>query len=128
MNAFLTVRVDIKGITTMNAPGEEITAILFKGTIEGQEFNGQILDAGSDVIHTFENGEYKQFARYMAKGIDSAGEECLLYIENTAGSGSELCKPVLRTDSKALAYINTTDFSGRVFALPDELYIEIYRN
>lgn len=127
MEKFLTVRVGIRGVTTINTPKEEITSILFGGTVEGECFNGTILDGGVDVIHKYTDGSFDQFARYAVKGIDEEGTECLLYIENRAVSGEEFCKPVLRTDSKALDFINETEFSGKVFALEKELYIEIYR-
>jgi hypothetical protein len=64
-------------------------------------------------------------ARYTLKGKDASGENCLLFIENTADLGESVTRPKIVTDSRQLAWMNDSRFSGLMNVDGDSLTIEI---
>ena len=88
----------------------------FKGTASGDYFSGSVYKESSNVTKTFKDGKKKNCARFILSGKDNAGNTCKIFIqdEGTEENGKTITKPVILTNSKALAWMETADIQGRL--------------
>lgn len=100
-------------ITHMEKSREEETEqhnIYFTGYCENSYFQGTILPGGCDVRKKHSGKEESVRAEYTLEGLDCEGQRCRLHIVNQWGN--EDWKPVIRTDSAALAWLNDADLTA----------------
>ena len=99
--------------------GQADTAVMlpFTGECDSPIFKGRILSGGVDTQRVDKAGKCRLSARYTLEGIDGEGKPCRLFIQNEGVSlpgGEMVTHPVFRTDSKALAWLETADLTWRI--------------
>lgn len=94
---------------------EELAARMvgFGGRCCTESFKGAVVPCAYDCQLTDDAGT-RLSARYILRGVDSAGDSCSVFIENNAVADSPWSKPRVVTDSKALGYLNQADLVGRL--------------
>ncbi len=109
----LAIRITDISESSATSPRNGQTAALlsFGGYCDNEYFKGSILPGGYDCQRN-DDGISTLSARYMMEGVDFAGDSCKIFIENNASSSSKLSKPEITTDSRALAFLNTSDLIG----------------
>lgn len=97
----------------------EIGMVLFEGTADHPNFRGRVLPGGCDTQTRIGNRVHLS-ARYMLEGVDYAGTQCRMFIENNGSLDLSLGDPVTHTipriitDSPNLAWLETATLSGTV--------------
>jgi hypothetical protein len=108
--------IDPTQVSQLKGPTGEVLIIPFSGTAAGELFNGRVLPGGVDTQTVYPNGVRHMSARYMLEGIDSAGEQCRIYIDNSGWFSGEMSMPfktipTFYTDSPTLApYLHSNKF------------------
>ncbi len=108
--------LDIMLDEILSLKGDRVSMILFHGDCKGDYLRGKILPGGVDTQRTLEDGSRSLSARYMIRGKDLNGQECYLFIENNGidvGKGL-VTKPVIRTDSEALKFLENEELEGSI--------------
>lgn len=115
MEEILRVYVKIEESFTVNGQKTNVNMLHFSGHAESKYFRGVILPHGIDL----QRGEVGQpmnlSARYILEGKDYEGNKCRLFIENNGSNneaGEMVTKPVIVTDSKALAWMEDAELTG----------------
>lgn len=113
----MRIHIQLGETLALDSPSAGIRMIPFTGTCEGEIFQGKVLPGGMDT-QVFENGRRGTLsARYMLEGVDREGNACKLFIENKAvmeeGKETITC-PLIKTDSKALAFLETASLYGKL--------------
>ena len=90
----------------------------FNGEASGEYFNGNVYKESSNVRKTYRDGRVTSCARYILKGKDDAGNECMIFIQDDGvmNDGVTVTKPLILTDSKSLEWIEKADIQGRIVA------------
>ncbi len=110
----------------------KVVLIPFEGYVESEIFKGKISKGAVDRQIIDVNGIKHMSARYMLEGVDSKGEECKIYIENTGDFHIDSPKPFktipsFYTDSKSLApYLHTKNFRAEGHREGEILTIKIF--
>lgn len=128
------IEVDESGLTEMKCDYGAVAFIPFTGRVRSELFTGEILPGGVDVQVENPAGLRNMCAKYIFRGKDCAGEDCLLFVENNGWlNGTEQPGGVLRayprfmTDSKALGgYLSQARFRSEVRMEASGLEIWIY--
>ena len=123
----LRIKVDLTGCEKVEGSADTAVMIPFTGRCESPLFTGDILPGGVDTQRVAE-GRCALSARYMLEGTDSAGQQCRLFIQNEGlnGVGDAMqTRPVIRTDSAALRWLETADLTGIVEHHADHIEIVI---
>lgn len=121
----LTIGVQITGQEVRREEGpHRQTAIFFTGTCDSPFFKGQILPGAEDVQELTDNQLIKLRAVYTLEGKDYTGEPCRIHIVNQSVNGE--WKPVIETDSKALAFLNHEDLTAALEGFTGGLTVRIY--
>ena len=103
----LTVDVRLTGRKIEGKGKDKTITLPFEGSATGPSFYGEILEGAADVQHWTLFKMNRACADYKIKGIGPDGKECIIHVINSNdGTG---WKPVLRTDSEALSYLNNAD-------------------
>lgn len=97
--------------TVEGSDGSRASMLGFGGHTESPIFTGTVLPGAYDCQKS-RGGVFTLSARYTLEGTDSAGQKCHIFIENNAVGGSPLSHPTVVTDSKALAWLNSTPLTG----------------
>ena len=84
--------------------------IYFTGYCESEYFTGTILPGGVDQQTYIDDVQTSMRAKYIFDGVDSEGENCHLHVINQR-EGTDW-HPVIKTDSKCLAWMNDVDFTA----------------
>lgn len=121
----LTLKIQLLESYYIASEKKRVCQILFNGHAEGEYFQGDILPGAVDTQMIEPDGSGILNARYTLKGKDASGENCLLFIENTADLGESVTRPKIVTDSRQLAWMNDSRFSGLMNVDGDSLTIEI---
>lgn len=126
------LRIDINIRDTWEVRGgeETVNMLLFDGYCDCGLFRGKILSGGVDTQKWDRTGKGVLSARYMLRGMDAEGQECTIFIENTAEAeeGKEIVtRPVIRTDSHSLRWMEHARLRGRLEAAGEKLAIIIER-
>lgn len=124
MELLLTVQVTCEEPVNVKDDTEEIVMIPFSAVATGEYFNGKTIGRGVDTqrIH---DGKMLLSARYMLEGVDHAGQECRLFIENN-GTFDEGFTPQITTDSVFLKAWKQRKLSATVESISDCVIIKIY--
>ncbi len=107
-----------------------ICMILFHGRMDADFFHGEILPGGVDTQIEYEGGRKTLSAKYIIKGVDSNGNECSIFVENT-GTVEEhneiVTRPKFITDSSLLKWLEEDRYVGKIFGKSEkEIEIRIY--
>ena len=117
MEEILRVYVKIEESFGVNGQKVNVNMLHFSGHAESKYFKGVILPHGIDL----QRGEVGQpmnlSARYILEGEDYKGNKCCLFIENNGSNndaGEMITKPIIVTDSKALAWMEDAELTGNL--------------
>ena len=102
-----------------------INMIPFTGSTDGPYFKGEIVGTGCDTQKFGVAGSPAFSARYLLKGKDYAGQSCSIFIENN-GSDFNNCKPRIVTNSKALAFLETSDLKATVTPVDGGVIVRVF--
>ncbi len=103
------VVLESQGIHELVGESGRVIMIPFRGTVEGEIFNGVVLPGGCDTQVENLAGVRHMSARYMLEGTDCSGQKGRIYIENngwfTDGNNPNpfVTVPTFYTDCEALA-------------------------
>lgn len=106
----LTIRVIITRQESFVDGERKRNEIYFTGYCENEDFQGAVLPGGCDVQTYHPDSGWTIRAEYTLEGLDSEGQNCRLHIVNQWGG--EDWKPVIDTDSAALAWLNNADLTA----------------
>ena len=103
----LTVDVNLTGRKIERKGSKSIITLPFNGKASSPYFHGEIQDGAADVQEWAFLKMLKACADYRIKGKDFEGKDCEIHVVNS--NDGEKWKPVLKTDSEALSYLNEAD-------------------
>ena len=106
----LTIRVIITGQEYAKEGEVQKNTYFFTGYCETKYFQGTILSEGCDVQEYHPETGWKIRAEYTLVGLDCNGEKCSIHIINQRKG--EDWKPVIKTDSAALKWLNGADLTA----------------
>ena len=106
----LTIRVIITHSDTVTEGDISKVSIYFTGYCDTPYFQGCILPDGCDSQEYNLGVQTKMCAVYTLSGLDCHGQQCSIHIINQK-DGQEW-KPVVQTDSTALAWMNRADLTA----------------
>ncbi len=115
MEEILRVYVKIEESFTVNGQKTNVNMLHFSGHAESPYFKGVILPHGIDLQRGEVGKPMDLSARYILEGEDYEGNKCRLFIENNGSNneaGEMVTKPVIVTDSKALAWMEDAELTG----------------
>ena len=115
----MRIHVTVTDTIAVEGQSQKVVMLPFTGTCDGPLFTGSILPGGVDTQRIEAGGRCTLSARYTLAGTDCEGQACRLFIENTAIStpGVEtITRPSIRTDSRALRWLETAGLTGRIEA------------
>ena len=113
----LRIKVYLTDYILVEGHADKALMLPFTGDCDCPIFKGKILPGGADTQRIDAQDRCALSARYTLEGVDAQGAPCRIFIENNAvaASGQEMIThPVIRTDSKALAWLETADLTGRI--------------
>lgn len=122
----MRIHVAVTDTIAVEGQSQKVVMLPFTGTCDGPLFTGSILPGGMDTQRIEADGRCTLSARYALAGTDCEGQACRLFIENTAIStpgAATVTRPSIRTDSKALRWLETAGLTGRIEAADDHLDI-----
>ena len=122
---FLDIDVICEDALRVSGSGLDIVMIPFSGTVSGPCFSGRILPSGVDTQRISKDGSRFLSARYMLEGTDPEGQACRIFVENE-GSRHSGFVPRMVTDSKALAFLETTALCATVDGTEKGVRIRVY--
>ena len=125
---------DASQVSNLESRFGAVTMIPFTGKVESELFTGEILPGACDVQVENPAGSRHLCAKYMFKGTDSAGNDCLLFVENNGYLSPAMQNdpwlpacPRFITDSPALGeYLSQQRFRSEVQSVNGRLEIRIY--
>lgn len=128
------IDADPASITELHCPHGAVSMIPFTGWVQSDLFNGEVLPGAADVQIENPAGIRNMCAKYIFRGTDFRGQDCLLFVENNGWfNGTERFDPVLYgyptflTDSSALGeYLSRPSFRSEIRAEESGLEIWIY--
>ena len=106
----LTIRVIITGQESSKEDEVQKNTYFFTGYCETKYFQGTILPEGRDVQEYHSETGWKIRAEYTLTGVDCNGEKCSIHIVNQRNG--EDWKPVIKTDSASLKWLNDADLTA----------------
>ncbi len=124
MNKILEIDVKITGYHAVDGDKNNIVMIEFNGECDCEYFKGKTVGTGVDT-QTINNQGMALSARYMLEGVDCKGLPCRIFIENN-GRDFNNCKPKIVTDSKALAFLQTSDLKATVTPVDGGVIVRIF--
>ena len=124
----LRIKVYLTGNIVTEGGADKAVMLPFTGECEGPLFKGKILPGGVDTQRIYPDGTGTLSARYTLEGVDDQGQKCRLFIDNAAKLGNDgigATYPTIRTDSKRLRWLETSDLRGAIEHFPDHIEIVI---
>ncbi|MDE6748223.1 MAG: alpha/beta hydrolase [Lachnospiraceae bacterium] len=106
----LTIRVIITHSDTVTEGDISKVNIFFTGYCDTPYFQGCILPEGCDSQEYHLEVQTKMRAEYTLSGLDYTGQQCSIHIVNQ--KDGQDWKPVVQTDSTALAWMNRADLTA----------------
>lgn len=128
MEEILRVYVKIEESFVVYGQKTNVNMLHFSGHAESKYFKGVIMPHGIDLQRGAVGMPMNLSARYMLEGEDCEGNKCRLFIENNGSNneaGEMVTKPVIVTDSKALAWMEEAEFTGSLSFEEDLVIIHI---
>ncbi|MCF0127245.1 MAG: DUF3237 family protein [Pseudobutyrivibrio sp.] len=130
MKEELTIKVVIGEVFEAKGSKDVARMINFTGESDCENFKGVILPGGVDTQKEIDGEKFLLSARYMLKGTDKAGKECSIFIENNGEAkippAEIITRPVIITDSEALAYLEDADLEGTIEPWEKGVIIHIF--
>lgn len=120
----LTIRVMITWMESVEKGDVRKNNIYFTGYCDNEYFRGAITPEGCDKQEYQGGVQTKIRAEYTLTGMDKDGKSCSIHIVNQRG-GDEW-KPVVETDSEALAWLNDADLTAVLEGENGGLTVRIY--
>ena len=124
MNKILEIDVRITKFNGVEGAKSRIAMIEFDGECDCEYFKGKTVGTGVDT-QTINDQGMMLSARYMLEGVDCEGLPCRIFIENN-GSDFNNCKPRIVTNSKALAFLETSDLKATVTPVDGGVFVKIF--
>ncbi len=106
----LTIRVIITNTESENLGVVKKINIYFTGYCETKYFQGIISPMGCDAQEYNQGVQTKMRAEYTLTGMDCNGKKCMIHIVNQKHGAD--WKPVIETNSEALAWMQDTDMTA----------------
>lgn len=125
----LTIHVRVTKAQEVKGTTGEVLMLHFSGSCHSDLFQGEIIPGGIDTQKQWYGEKRTLSARYILEGVDSTGEACSIFIENTASLDSGdtiITTPKILTNSKALSFLETADLMGAVEGIEGGVCIHIY--
>lgn len=122
----LRIKVYLTGCERVEGFSDTAVMLPFTGRCESALFHGDILSGGVDTQRITADGKCRLSARYMLEGMDCDGQKCRLFIQNEGVSlpGCPMVTfPVIRTDSRALKWLETAALTGALEHFEDHIEI-----
>lgn len=111
-------RVNVSKTKLASVEGSTCTVDMqyFEGGASGEYFNGNVYKESSNVRKTYKDGRVTSCARYILKGNDGEGRECMIFIQDDGvmNDGVTVTKPLILTNSPSLSWIEKADIEGRI--------------
>lgn len=128
------IKLDRPHITKLVSPYGAVSLFPFTGRVRSALFSGEIRPGAVDVQEENPAGLRRLDAKYVFEGTDSAGQSCLLFVENVGYiTGWEKPGEVMRayprfmTDSAALGpYLSQARFRSELHLGDGELEIWVF--
>lgn len=124
----LRIKVYLTDNIVTKGGAETAVQLPFTGDCDGPLFRGTILPGAADTQRIGPDGRGVLSARYTLEGTDDQGQPCRLFIDNAAKLGQEgigPTRPVIRTDSASLRWLETADLRGSIEHVDDHIEIVI---
>lgn len=125
----LTFDVEITGSQAVKGKNGEAVMILFNGNAECENFHGKILPGGVDTQVEWPGQNRTLSARYILEGVDKAGQNCRIFVENNGiveKEGELNTMPRILTDSEALSYLEQEELFGTITPTEKGVTIHIF--
>ncbi len=124
----ITLRFRITNSEIVEGQKKRAVMLFFEGTTDTKWFQGRTLPGSIDTQIQQDGEPGRLSARYMLEGIDSEGQSCRIFIENngTDINGDIQTTPMILTDSKVLAWLETAELTGRLDFAGEEMIIRIF--
>jgi len=120
----LTIQVFITRCEERGAGEQWKNDVYFTGYCDTKYFRGAITPEGCDAQEYCAETGVKMRAEYTLTGLDVCGESCSVHVVNQR-AGTEW-KPVVQTDSRALAWMNHADLTAVLEGGDKELKVRIF--
>lgn len=120
----LTIQVFITHCNERGAGEQWKNDIYFTGYCDTKYFRGAITPEGCDAQEYCAETGVKMRAEYTLIGLDASGESCSVHIVNQRAGAK--WKPVVQTDSRALAWLNHADLTAVLESGDKELKVRIF--
>ncbi len=124
--AILVINVICNESYGVSGTHSDVVMIPFTGTADSDYFKGKIIGTGVDTQKIPKGKRAFLSARYMLEGKDYEGQECRIFIENQ-GDDMACCKPVIVTDSRALAELENIPLRAVVEPVEGGVTVKIYK-
>lgn len=120
----LAVRVIVTRSEEAVEEGVPVSRVYFTGYCDSPLFQGVIEGEGCDRQEHCPDGSRRLRAEYTLAGMDADGVYCRIHIVNQWGDGDWM--PLIKTDSRALAWMNDSAFAAALEHCPGGLTVRIY--
>lgn len=126
MEKIMTLYINCKEFLEVKNDELTMLQIIFDGTVEGEWFNGTVMNGGVDTQTINPDGSGTLSARYCLEGTDREGLSCRMYISNDAELGNEKTFPKIHSDSPNLKWLSSARLEGKMINDDEGLRIEFY--
>lgn len=121
----LTIQVFVTGYSLREETDNyRESEVYFTGYCDNEIFKGCIIPEGIDVQKKYGNDPEILRAEYTLVGTDNENNKCSIHIVNQK-KGTRY-KPVIKTDSKRLAYLSELDLTATLEGFPGGLTVRIF--
>lgn len=121
----LTIQIMITGYALREERDDyKESEVYFTGYCDNEIFKGCIMPEGIDVQKQYGNEPEILRAEYTLVGIDKDKNKCFIHIVNQK-NGTRY-KPVIKTNSKPLAYLTELDLTAALESFPGGLTVRIF--
>ncbi len=118
------IHIQITREITSKDDDTTIVRVYFTGNCNSPLFHGKIEQEGCDTQKYYPDGSCNIRAEYTLVGMDSENDACCLYIVNQKKGNA--WKPSIRTDSKALSWLNDCTFTAELEHYTGGLTVRIF--
>lgn len=125
----LTFQIELTETIKVKGDFAEAEMILFGGTADCENFHGKVLPGGVDTQQEIYGENRRLSARYILEGIDRAGQQCRIFVENNGVAENGIIRetvPKIITDSRLLAYLQKAELTGNISPTPTGVAIHIF--
>lgn len=127
----MRIYVHLTDTLSVKSENTTINMILFNGYCDSAFFQGTILPGGVDTQKIESDGSGTLSARYILQGKDAEGNNCHLFIENTAviqNGNIDITHPVIYTDSTHLKWLEKEHLYGKILTEGEQVIITFHKS